>query len=80
MVLTDFNHADIIPLLATVELASMVETMPPREWMQKAIQNRIRTEPCSADWFYSYLNLCHDAWIESMNKPVKYRHCCEGVT
>ena len=76
MVLTDLNYADVLPKLSTIQLASLVESMPPKQWMADEIRKRIRTEPHNPDWFFSYLKDCCDSWIESQNKPVKYRHCC----
>ena len=76
MVLTDHNYRDVLPMMATIQLASIVEDMPPRQWMADEIRKRIKTKPYRADWFFHYLDKCHESWLESISKPVKYRHCC----
>lgn len=59
LILTDLNHARVLPQIPTIELASMCEDMPPRDWMRKEIQKRRKTEYVPSDWFYHYLNRCN---------------------
>ena len=65
--LTDFNFKRVLPMISTIQLASMCEDMPYREWMRIEIQKRRKREYVPADWFYHYLLKCPEP------KPEKVR-------
>ena len=75
MILTDYNYAEVLPQLSTIQLASMAVEMPPKQWMADEIRKRIQTEPCRSDWFFNYLDECYQDWLETNSRPKKYRHC-----
>jgi len=79
MLLTDYNYAEVLPKLSTIQLMDMVEDMPAKSWMQKEIQRRIAKQPYHLDGFYKYLNLCHEMWVRKQERDAlnrkRYRYC-----
>jgi hypothetical protein len=53
--LTDYNHAELMPLMSDAMLASIAESMPTREFMIKEMQKRKHERPYLSDLFYVYL-------------------------